>query len=121
MPDLAATFRMHFAFTSPRGLVYQSRVFAGYNPVVPPVSQTIRVDVLFFGQLKEFLGRAQESVELQAGSSIQDLFQHLAGRNPDLQKFRNSLIASRNQEFAAWRTSLEAGDEIAFLPPVSGG
>ncbi|HZV60468.1 MAG TPA: hypothetical protein VFF42_09005, partial [Candidatus Eremiobacteraceae bacterium] len=61
---------------------------------MPPVSQTIRVDVLFFGQLKEFLGRAQESVELQPGSSIEDLFQRLASQNPDLQKFRNSLVAS---------------------------
>jgi molybdopterin converting factor subunit 1 len=102
-------------------VAYPAELFAGYNPVVPPVSQTIRVNVLFFGQLKEFLGCAQESIELPHGSSIQDLFQHLASRNPDLQKFRNSLVASRNQEFAAWRTSLQAGDEVAFLPPVSGG
>jgi molybdopterin converting factor subunit 1 len=88
---------------------------------VPPVSNTIRVNVLFFGQLKEFIGHAQESIELQQGSCIQDLFQQLASRNPDLNKFRNSLVASRNQEFAAWRTPLQAGDEIAFLPPVSGG
>jgi molybdopterin converting factor small subunit len=30
-------------------------------------------------------------------------------------------VASRNQEFAAWNTPLRAGDEVAFLPPVSGG
>jgi molybdopterin converting factor small subunit len=35
--------------------------------------------------------------------------------------FRNSMVVSRNQEFAAWDTRVAAGDEIAFLPPVSGG
>jgi molybdopterin converting factor subunit 1 len=88
---------------------------------VPPVSQTIRVNVLFFGQIKELLGRAQDSTEIAESSCIADLFQQVAARNPTLQKFRSSVVASRNQEFASWDTLLRAGDEIAFLPPVSGG
>jgi molybdopterin converting factor subunit 1 len=86
-----------------------------------PVSQTIRVHILFFGQIKELLGRAQDSLEIAESSSIEDLFHQVAARNPELQKFRSSVVASRNQEFASWNTPLHAGDEIAFLPPVSGG
>jgi molybdopterin converting factor subunit 1 len=88
---------------------------------VPPVAQTIRVTVLFFGPLREILGRAQESMEVADGSSIEDLFQSIAIHNSQLQKFCSSLVASRNQEFASWKTPLSDGDEIAFLPPVSGG
>ena len=88
---------------------------------MPPVSQTIRVNLLFFGLIKELLGRAQDSIEIADSSSIEDLFQQVAARNPELQKFRSSVVASRNQEFASWNTPIRAGDEVAFLPPVSGG
>jgi molybdopterin converting factor subunit 1 len=88
---------------------------------VPPVSQIVRVQVLFFGRLKEIVGLAEDSIELADASTIEHLFALYAARHPDLAKFRPSLIASRNQEFAAWDTPLYSGDEVAFLPPVSGG
>jgi molybdopterin converting factor subunit 1 len=88
---------------------------------VPPVSQSIRVKVLFFGRLKEIAGRAHESIDLGTEADIESLFAHYASRYPHLQQYRSSLIASCNQEFAAWNTVLHAGDEVAFLPPVSGG
>jgi molybdopterin synthase sulfur carrier subunit len=79
------------------------------------------VKVLLFGRLKEVAGGAEEFVELPPGSRIEDIFTHLISRCPELARFRSSLVASRNQEFAAWNTSLDTGDEVAFLPPVSGG
>jgi molybdopterin converting factor subunit 1 len=85
------------------------------------VKAAIRVRVLFFGGLKEIAGRAEESVELAAGSRIEDLFAQFVSRWPELARYRASLVASRNQEFAAWDIALDSGDEIAFLPPVSGG
>jgi molybdopterin converting factor subunit 1 len=85
------------------------------------VSQTIRVKVLFFGRLKEIVGRSEENIELADASTIEQLFAQCVTRHPDLTKFRSSLVASRNQEFAAWDTPLHSGDEVAFLPPVSGG
>jgi molybdopterin converting factor subunit 1 len=88
---------------------------------VPPVSQTIRVKVLFFGRLKDLLGRSEDSIEFQDAATIEQLFAHFAARIPDLANYRSSVVASRNQEFAAWDTPLHSGDEVAFLPPVSGG
>jgi molybdopterin synthase sulfur carrier subunit len=88
---------------------------------VPPVSQTIRVKVLFFGRLKELTGQAEDSAEFADVTTIEQLFAFYAARLPELAKYRSSLVASRNQEFAAWDTPLRTGDEVAFLPPVSGG
>ena len=85
------------------------------------VSPIIRVKVLFFGRLKEIVGLAEDSAELPYAASIEQLFANYAGRFPELVKYRSSLVSSRNQEFAAWDTLLHAGDEVAFLPPVSGG
>jgi molybdopterin synthase sulfur carrier subunit len=93
----------------------------GYNSSVPPVSQTIRVKVLFFGRLKELAGRANDTAELADLATIEQLFATYTSRHPELAKYRSSVVASRNQEFAAWDTPLHSGDEVAFLPPVSGG
>jgi molybdopterin converting factor subunit 1 len=82
---------------------------------------SIRVKVLFFGRLREVAGGAEEFVELSTGARIEELFANFVARRPELARFRGSLVASRNQEFAAWSTPLHPGDEIAFLPPVSGG
>jgi molybdopterin converting factor subunit 1 len=77
--------------------------------------------VLFFGRLRELSGLSEESAQVPDGATIADLFITYANRFPQLAGFRAALVASRNQEFAAWDTPLAAGDEIAFLPPVSGG
>jgi molybdopterin converting factor subunit 1 len=88
---------------------------------VSQASQSIRVTVLFFGRLKEIAGLAQESLELHSGANIEALFAQYAARHPQLHQYRSSVVASRNREFAAWATPLHSGDEVAFLPPVSGG
>ena len=81
----------------------------------------MRVKVLFFGQLKEIVGVAQEELELSDGARVEDLFERYGRRFPKLAEFRASIATSVNQEYAGWRASLAAGDEVAFLPPVSGG
>ncbi len=81
----------------------------------------MRVRVLFFGQLKEIVGVAQEEAELSDGARVEDLFERYGRRFPKLAEFRPSIAASVNQEYALWTASLSTGDEVAFLPPVSGG
>ncbi len=82
---------------------------------------TMRVKVLFFGQLKEIVGFGEDQAELSEGTRVEDLFERYGRRFPRLAEFRQSVVASVNQEFAAWRATLSSGDEVAFLPPVSGG
>jgi molybdopterin converting factor subunit 1 len=79
------------------------------------------VRVLFFGQLKEIVGISQEEAELSEGARVEDLFERYGRRFPKLIEFRPSVAASVNQEYSDWRASLTNGDEVAFLPPVSGG
>lgn len=81
----------------------------------------MQVHVLFFGRLKDIVGMAQDEAELAAGESVEDLFSRYGSRFPELARFRPSVVASVNQEFAEWKAPLASGDEVAFLPPVSGG
>src|SRR5580704_13326454 len=81
----------------------------------------MHVRVLFFGRLKDIVGRSEEQAELSDGARVEDLFERYGRSFPELAKFRASVVASVNQEFAEWRAPLASGDEVAFLPPVSGG
>jgi molybdopterin converting factor subunit 1 len=93
-----------------------------YNPHVPAADTTpIRLNVLFFGRLKDTIGHAQESIEIAPDARIEDLFAQCVARYPGLAEHRRAIAVSRNREFAAWSTALQPGDEVAFLPPVSGG
>jgi molybdopterin synthase catalytic subunit len=79
------------------------------------------VNVLFFGMLKDLVGRSEERLELADGSRLSAVFEHYAARFPRLEQMSESIVLARNQEFAAPDVSLGEGDEVALLPPVSGG
>jgi MoaE-MoaD fusion protein len=81
----------------------------------------MRARVLFFGILKEVVGRASEDAEFPTGADLGAVFEAYAARFPKMREMAASIVVARNQEFAALSTALADGDEVAFLPPVSGG
>jgi len=81
----------------------------------------MRVRVLFFGRFKEIVGVAEDEAQLADGARVEDLFNQYGDQHPELAGFRESAAAAVNQQFAEWGAALVAGDEVAFLPPVSGG
>ncbi|MGC2697341.1 MAG: molybdopterin converting factor subunit 1 [Candidatus Angelobacter sp.] len=81
----------------------------------------MRVRVLLFGQLKDIIGRQEDSLELESGARLATVMSHYAERYPKFQGLANSIACSVNQEYAQASAILEEGDEVALLPPVSGG
>lgn len=81
----------------------------------------MRIKVLFFGTLKDVCGRAEEVFEAPAGADAGVLFDHYAARFPQLGRMAHSIVIARNQEFTTRAEPLADGDEVALLPPVSGG
>ncbi len=81
----------------------------------------MRARVLFFGMLKDIVGRAAEDAEFPDGADLRAVFDSYAARFPKLRHMASSIVLARNQEFAALSTIVADGDEVAFLPPVSGG
>lgn len=81
----------------------------------------MKVDVFYFGILKDFFGGEQDLMELPEEASVADLLNLLKGRgNGDLAMWK-SLAVAVNREYAGISTLLHDGDEVALLPPVSGG
>jgi len=82
------------------------------------------VEVLFFARLRDAAGVRSEHVAIRARATAHDLWVELGRRHPALARSeadRPDLRVAVNRAYATWDTVLRDGDEVAFLPPVSGG
>jgi molybdopterin converting factor subunit 1 len=81
----------------------------------------MQIRVLFFGVLKDLVGRSSDTVELPAGARVDDLLSRYVRHFIRIQEMLPSLALSVNQEYSRSDRQLHDGDEVAILPPVSGG
>lgn len=77
------------------------------------------VTVRLFARLRELAGTEQEAVE--GAATVGDVYAAVRGRHPSLPEGSTLLRAARNEELAEWSDVVRDGDEVAFIPPVSGG
>ena len=76
----------------------------------------MRVRVLFFGMLKDLVGRQSEDADFPPGSDLRAVFETYASRYGPLRELAPNIVMARNQEFAQLSTTITEGDEVAFLP-----
>jgi len=81
----------------------------------------MQVRVLFFGMLREIAGGSEQRLAVAEDARLADLLGECAKRWPKLADYLPATAVAVNQEFAAADTRLKDGDEVALLPPVSGG
>lgn len=81
----------------------------------------MNVVVRFFAIYREVVGESQVEVETHEGATLGDLLEDLFEEYPKLRKWADSIICSVNKKYASNEKVLEDGDEVALLPPVSGG
>ena len=81
----------------------------------------MQVHVLFFGILKDLIGRSSDLVTLPDHATVADVLQHYEQSLSSHKSIMSSVAISVNQEYTAPNTKLHPGDEVALLPPVSGG
>lgn len=75
--------------------------------------------MLYFGVLRELMGCPREWVEMDDGASVRDLVARVRGERED--GVWGVMAVAVNREYAGLGTVLRDGDEVALLPPVSGG
>jgi molybdopterin synthase catalytic subunit len=81
----------------------------------------MKIGVLFFGVLKDLVGRSAETVDLPEGARVQEVLYHYAREAPRFEAMVPSLALSVNREYSGVDRALREGDEVGLLPPVSGG
>ncbi len=81
----------------------------------------MRIRVLFFGLLRDLIGCSEQELELPENARLETVFDHYASQFPRVREMSDSIVMARNEEFVARDGSLADGDEVALMPPVSGG
>ncbi len=81
----------------------------------------MRVTVHLFARLRDLAGRPVLPCEVPAGASVGDVWRSVVSTHAALEPFGGSVSCAVNEDFARMTTAVADGDEVAFLPPVSGG
>jgi len=81
----------------------------------------MRVTVKLFARLRDLAGTSDREADVPAGATIADVWNETVRHHAALAPYAGSMSCARNLEYARFSTTVEDGDEIAFLPPVSGG
>jgi molybdopterin synthase sulfur carrier subunit len=82
---------------------------------------TVRVTIRLFARLREITGSGELTREVSVPADAQAAWAALTGEFPALEQYRPVISCAVNEQYAKFDTPLVDGDEVAFLPPVSGG
>jgi molybdopterin converting factor subunit 1 len=81
----------------------------------------MRVTVRLFARLRDITGAAEMLRDIEPGATIGAVWRDLAGEFPALADYQRSISTALNADYARMDAEVHDGDEIGFLPPVSGG
>ena len=81
----------------------------------------MRVTVKLFARLRDITGTPELTTDVSAGATVRAVWQRLATEFPDLTPYERSISTAVNADYSRMDAVVRDGDEVAFLPPVSGG
>ncbi|HEX7485740.1 MAG TPA: molybdopterin converting factor subunit 1 [Vicinamibacterales bacterium] len=81
----------------------------------------MRITIRLFGRLHDLAGASELEREVPMTATVASVWQMLAAEFPTVAPYARSVSAAVNADFVKTTTTLAEGDEVAFLPPVSGG
>ena len=85
------------------------------------MSRDASIEVRYFASLVETVGCSTERVEIDPATDVKALWQILVRLHPDLAGIGFRPLIACDREYATWDSGLRGVQEVAFLPPVSGG
>jgi len=81
----------------------------------------MKVTIRLFALFRDIVGRSEVEIEVPKGGTVREAWQQLKGEHGRLEGAARSVLFAVNKEIVGPDFSLKEGDEVAFLPPVSGG
>jgi len=81
----------------------------------------MKIRVRLFAAMKDIIGRREIVLEVPEGTTASELLRRFAVEYPRLQALQPSLLVAVNREYVEAARALKDGDEVAYIPPVSGG
>jgi molybdopterin converting factor subunit 1 len=81
----------------------------------------MRVTVRLFARLRDIAGSSELAREVAPGATVRTVWRELTGEYPRFADYERSISTALNADYARMDAEVHDGDEVAFLPPVSGG
>jgi molybdopterin converting factor subunit 1 len=81
----------------------------------------MRVTVRLFARLRDLAGTAELVRDVPTPATVQTVWSALVAEMPALLEYERTMSVAVNAEYARMAAPVHDGDEVAFLPPVSGG
>jgi molybdopterin converting factor subunit 1 len=81
----------------------------------------MRVSIRLFARLREIVGEGEIERDVPDGATLGTVWRVLTREHPDLEAYTRSISGAVNADYARMDAPVGDGDEVAFLPPVSGG
>jgi len=81
----------------------------------------MRIKVKLYASFQVIVGAKEQDIDVDEGTTVQMLLEEYIKRFPQIERFREHVILSVNKEYGHPHRKLKDGDEVSFLPPVSGG
>jgi molybdopterin converting factor subunit 1 len=81
----------------------------------------MRITVRLFARLRDIAGAGDLSREARPGATVRDVWDGLVAEFPEMARYTSSMSSAVNADYARMTAPVSDGDEVAFLPPVSGG
>lgn len=81
----------------------------------------MHVTVRLFARLRDLVGAGELDREVPSGATVRTVWDELVREYPQIAPYADSMSCAVNIDYARMTTAVSDGDEVAFLPPVSGG
>lgn len=81
----------------------------------------MRVTVRLFARLRDLAGAGELVRDVETPATVETVWRSLVDEMPGLRDYERTMSVAVNADYAKMSAKVSDGDEVAFLPPVSGG